>query len=91
MKAKKLRACPFCGSRAEVRSFEPDPERCTGGPGFPSYCVVCQGCGVAGPCGGTFEEGKEKAIKLWNRRSRPKPNSQRPAWVGSWEPEKDRE
>ena len=60
MEKKKLKRCPFCGSK-DVGLFDSDPEN----PSIPyDFYVSCQDCSAGISC---YESSKE-AIKAWNTR-----------------------
>jgi Lar family restriction alleviation protein len=64
----ELKACPFCGSAADLVSHE--DQRVTNY----TYEVSCRGCGVRGEgadCGWNENSGsaKAEAVEIWNRRA----------------------
>ena len=58
----ELKPCPFCGGEADIDEIAGNPD--TGEPY--AWGVGCKKCNI-----GWYEETKEKAIAMWNRRPSP--------------------
>lgn len=55
---ERLKPCPFCGRKGELRSMRFGMER------EPRWAVTCVACAIA--IG--WEDSEEEAVKRWNRR-----------------------
>ena len=61
----KLKACPFCGSKADLRKVTPvSSDTCVRSLGYGGYFVMCQNCLTSENNYPTAD----KAIEAWNRR-----------------------
>lgn len=75
MEDKKLKPCPFCGAKVEIK------EDGRGHDVIAAY-VLCEGCGAAGKeftygyMSGKHQEAYDAAAAAWNRRAKQKKESQ---------------
>lgn len=75
MESKKLKVCPFCGAKAEIK------EDGRGHDVIAAY-VLCEGCGAAGKeftygyMSGKHKEAHDAATEAWNKRIKQKKESQ---------------
>ena len=60
----ELKPCPFCGSKADVKSTTPITHERQEYYGYGGYFVMCRGCFTSGNNYPTEQEARE----AWNRR-----------------------
>ena len=66
-KEMKLKACPFCGSKAEVVKFK-EYYRAIHLPNDESFRIQCNNCMIQTQKGATTKENIRKALQDWNTR-----------------------